>query len=117
MCHNAQMQYPLPGDIDIFLSIFIPHPGLWTPPPKDIMVYIKLEKWGIHMKRVFSLFLCLLMLAGLLSGCAEAPESSGQSRIITDSLGRQVSIPDSVDSVVWQLRTLSKWQWDRTIFI
>ena len=52
------------------------------------------------MKRFFSLFLTALMAVSLFAGCNNTGASNGATRTITDSAGRQVDVPEKVESVV-----------------
>lgn len=52
------------------------------------------------MKKIVSLILTALLLLGLLSGCGATQETNESNRIITDSQGRQVEIPQEVESIV-----------------
>ena len=48
------------------------------------------------MKRI----ICLLIAALLLAGCSQIAVDYGNSRIITDTRGRQVEVPEKVESIV-----------------
>lgn len=50
------------------------------------------------MKKIAAFLLATLIC--LLTGCAAAPEDHGNTRMITDSQGRQVEIPQNVESIV-----------------
>lgn len=52
------------------------------------------------MKKVFALLSALLLCIGCLAACADPNTDSGNTRTITDSLGRQVEVPEKVDSIV-----------------
>ena len=52
------------------------------------------------MKRIFTLFLTVLLTVSLLAGCNSGSQSDETGRTITDSAGRTVSIPETVKSVV-----------------
>ncbi len=52
------------------------------------------------MKKLFCFLLSFVLLLGFFSGCATTTNTDGGDRIITDSLGRQVAIPQTVDSIV-----------------
>lgn len=50
------------------------------------------------MKKIAAFLLAALIC--LLTGCAAAPESNENTRIITDAQGRQVEVPQTVESIV-----------------
>ena len=53
------------------------------------------------MKKLFCLLLSFVLLLGCFAGCSTNTTSTeGNDRTITDSLGRQVTIPQTVDSIV-----------------
>ena len=52
------------------------------------------------MKRIFALFLTLLLAVSLLVGCNNNSGSDQGDRTITDSAGRRVSLPETIKSVV-----------------
>ena len=54
------------------------------------------------MRRMISFILAFIMLCGL-SGCGgntEKPVATGGSAAITDALGREVSVPETVERIV-----------------
>ena len=51
------------------------------------------------MKKIVSLTLIVVLCLGIFAGCV-APENSSSYRTITDSKGRQVQIPDTVETIV-----------------
>ena len=52
------------------------------------------------MKKMFVLFLMAVLCIGLMAGCFAPGGNSGDMRTITDSAGRQVSVPEKVESIV-----------------
>lgn len=52
------------------------------------------------MKKTVSFVLAVVICIGLLVGCGSGEVNSQNSRVITDSAGRQVEVPESVESVV-----------------
>ena len=52
------------------------------------------------MKKVISLLLAVLLCLGLFAGCGTDHTVSNGTRTITDSLGRQVEVPEKVESIV-----------------
>ena len=52
------------------------------------------------MKKVISLLLAVLLCLGLFAGCGTDHTVSNGTRTITDSLGRQVKVPEKVESIV-----------------
>ena len=52
------------------------------------------------MKRTIAYFLSILLGIGLFAGCSSANTDSSNARTITDGAGRQVEIPETVQSIV-----------------
>ena len=52
------------------------------------------------MKRHIALIVCAALMLGLLAGCSAPASSAGNTRTITDSLGRQIEVPQAVESVI-----------------
>ena len=52
------------------------------------------------MKKIAVLFLSIILCVGLLAGCGAKPEETKDTRMITDGAGRQVEIPQKVESIV-----------------
>lgn len=52
------------------------------------------------MKKLTAIFLSLCVLLGLLAGCGASGENKENSRTITDAMGRQVEVPENVESIV-----------------
>ena len=52
------------------------------------------------MKKRMSLFLIICLVLAVFSGCAADSGTRETSRVITDTLGRQVEIPETVESIV-----------------
>ena len=52
------------------------------------------------MKKCISLFLIFCVVLATFAGCASDLSTQEASRMITDALGRQVEIPETVDSIV-----------------
>ena len=52
------------------------------------------------MKKMISLVLTVMIGIGLLAGCGSGEPGAPGSRIITDGAGRQVEVPETVDSIV-----------------
>lgn len=52
------------------------------------------------MKKVISLLLAVLLCLGLFAGCGTDHTVSNGTRTITDFLGRQVKVPEKVESIV-----------------
>ena len=51
------------------------------------------------MKRLFAMLLCICLL-GSFAGCSSASSTGSHDRVITDALGRQVAVPEKVESIV-----------------
>ena len=52
------------------------------------------------MRKLTAVLLSLCVLLGLLAGCGTAGEDTQNSRTLTDAMGRQVEVPETVESVV-----------------
>ena len=52
------------------------------------------------MKKIVSFLLAVVICIGLLAGCDSGAVNSQNNRIITDNAGRQVEVPETVESVV-----------------
>ena len=52
------------------------------------------------MKNITALALSLAICVGLLAGCGTFGSNNGNTRTITDSAGRQVNVPETVESIV-----------------
>ena len=52
------------------------------------------------MKKITALALSLAICVGLLAGCGTVGSNNGNTRTITDSAGRQVNVPETVESIV-----------------
>jgi len=52
------------------------------------------------MKKSAALFVSFVLIAAMLCGCGKMPETVGDGRIITDCAGREVEIPEKVESIV-----------------
>ena len=52
------------------------------------------------MKQIFSLLLAAVICFGLFTGCVGAQNQTGNARTITDGAGRQVEVPENVESIV-----------------
>lgn len=52
------------------------------------------------MKKLFALTLAVLLCLGVFSGCSNPVTNTGDTRTITDSQGRQVEVPEKVESIV-----------------
>ena len=52
------------------------------------------------MKKVIAFVLAVVVCAGLLAGCGAAEVDSANQRTMTDGAGRQVEIPEKVESVI-----------------
>ncbi len=52
------------------------------------------------MKRVFSLLLACLIVGTMLAGCGVVETNQNNTRTVTDSQGRQVEVPEKIESVV-----------------
>ena len=52
------------------------------------------------MKKIISFVLTVLICVGLLAGCGSDDTDAQNSRIITDGAGRQVEVPETVESIV-----------------
>ena len=52
------------------------------------------------MKKLFAMFLAVSMSVGLLAGCGNPGADSEATRTITDGAGRQVEVPETVQSIV-----------------
>lgn len=57
----------------------------------------KRKKYG--MKKIIASFLLAVLCLGLLAGCS-SPAGPGDGRTITDAKGRQVEVPEKVESIV-----------------
>ena len=57
------------------------------------------QKKRFHMRKAFVMFLTTVICLSLFAGCS-SPASSGNTRTITDFKGRQVEIPEKVESIV-----------------
>ena len=53
-----------------------------------------------NMKRMLALCLATIVCVGLMAGCKSVETARGDTRMITDGAGRQVEIPETVESVV-----------------
>ena len=51
------------------------------------------------MKRIIAFFLLAAMLCGL-AGCGGSDADTANTRTITDGAGRQVQVPETVQSIV-----------------
>ena len=52
------------------------------------------------MKKIFALIMTAVICIGLLAGCGAAGNNNGNTRTITDGAGRQVEVPETVESIV-----------------
>ena len=52
------------------------------------------------MKKLFVLLLTFSLLLGALAGCTAPAQSQNGDRTVTDALGRQVTVPETVESIV-----------------
>ena len=52
------------------------------------------------MKKLISLFLAAALCLGLLAGCTNQEDVPTKTRTVTDTWGRQVEIPETVDAIV-----------------
>jgi iron complex transport system substrate-binding protein len=52
------------------------------------------------MKKLFVLLLSFCLLLGALAGCTAPAQSQSSDRTVTDALGRQVAVPETVESIV-----------------
>ena len=52
------------------------------------------------MQKFYVLFLTFVTCVALLVGCTTAESSNGNTRILTDGAGRQVEVPENVESIV-----------------
>ena len=52
------------------------------------------------MKKMIALFLAAVIAVGLLAGCGAGEEKNQNARTITDGAGRQVEVPETVESIV-----------------
>lgn len=52
------------------------------------------------MKRIVAFFLSALLCLGLFAGCGAPDGGTGNTRTITDGAGRQVQVPEKVESIV-----------------
>ena len=52
------------------------------------------------MKKIIDLILTAAVCVGLLAGCGTTGNSKGNTRVITDGAGRQVEVPEAVESIV-----------------
>ena len=52
------------------------------------------------MKKIIAMILSAVLCLGLFAGCDITNETGGNTRMITDSLGRQVAVPETVESIV-----------------
>ena len=52
------------------------------------------------MQKFFVLFLTFVTCVALLVGCTTAESGNGNTRILTDGAGRQVEVPENVESIV-----------------
>jgi len=52
------------------------------------------------MKKIYALFLAALLCTGLLAGCGSVGADPVKTRTITDGAGRQVEVPEKVESIV-----------------
>lgn len=52
------------------------------------------------MKRIVALILAVILCIGLLAGCGSGDTNIQNSRTITDSAGRQVEVPEKIESIV-----------------
>ena len=52
------------------------------------------------MKKLFALLLTFSLLLSALAGCTAPAQSQNGDRTVTDALGRQVTVPETVESIV-----------------
>jgi iron complex transport system substrate-binding protein len=52
------------------------------------------------MKKIISLLLAAVLTLGLLAGCAASNEEMGATRIVKDTWGREVEIPEKVETII-----------------
>ena len=52
------------------------------------------------MKKIVTLFLSAVLCVSLFAGCGTTQTSNGNTRAITDGAGRQVNVPEKVESIV-----------------
>ena len=52
------------------------------------------------MNKFFALILAVILCFGLFAGCAAPNVNTGNTRTITDGAGRQVEVPENVESIV-----------------
>ena len=52
------------------------------------------------MKKIIAFFLSAILCLSLFAGCQTTGENAGNTRTITDSAGRQVNVPEKVESIV-----------------
>lgn len=52
------------------------------------------------MKKIVSLLLAAVLTLGLLAGCAAPNEEMGATRIVKDTWGREVEIPEKVETII-----------------
>jgi len=52
------------------------------------------------MKKVFAILLAVVTCFTLLAGCSKTAELSGNTHTVTDAMGREVEVPEKVESVV-----------------
>ena len=52
------------------------------------------------MKKLISIILTAVLCLGLFAGCANSDSDAGNTRIIEDAKGRQVEVPETVESIV-----------------
>ena len=52
------------------------------------------------MKKIIAFFLSAVLCLGLFAGCQTTCENAGNTRTITDGAGRQVNVPEKVESIV-----------------
>ncbi len=52
------------------------------------------------MKKLIALFLTAILCLSLLAGCGSIGSNTGNTRTITDGAGRQVAVPETVQSII-----------------
>lgn len=52
------------------------------------------------MKKVVSLFLTIVLCLGLFAGCIPADDTNEKTRTVTDTWGREVEIPETVETII-----------------
>jgi len=52
------------------------------------------------MKKIIAFFLSAILCLSLFAGCQTTGENAGNTRTITDGAGRQVNVPEKVESIV-----------------